>query len=93
MNIKICLNLLYKPTYMKRIALLSLALFFSALSNAQIDKESDTLIRLNGVEIRGVQDKPLPYQVEIIQKSAVESRPAKDIGLLLRDMPNVSGIR
>ncbi|MEA3477791.1 MAG: TonB-dependent receptor, partial [Bacteroidota bacterium] len=59
---------------------------------AQVEKQSDTLIILKGVEIRG-SDERLPYQMEVVRQEAIEAEPAKDVGNLLRTLPNVSGIR
>jgi len=78
---------------MKRIALIIISLSCYIIANAQADKELDTLISLKSVEIRGIAGENLPYQVETIQQKLINSEPAKDIGILLRQVPNVSGIR
>ena len=60
---------------------------------AQVDTGSDTLVELRGIEIRASKSRPVPYQVDFIEQKSISAEPAKDLGLLLRDVPNVSGVR
>jgi len=77
---------------MQKIILIISSLFCFYFSFGQVE-ESDTLISLEGVEIRDSGIEKQPYQVEIIKQNNISAAPSKDVGNLLRTVPNVSGIR
>lgn len=56
-------------------------------------QEADTLIDLEGVEVREVEKRPEPFQVDILKKREIYETAVRDAGDILRKVPNVSGIR
>jgi len=77
---------------MQRIILIFSSLFCFYYSFGQVE-EFDTLISLEGVEIRDSAIEKQPYQLEMINQNNISAAPSKDVGILLRTVPNVSGIR
>jgi iron complex outermembrane receptor protein len=79
---------------MKRI-INGIVFSFIILSSAypQGKDQPDTLIRLNGVEIKDFLRKDKPYHMDCLDQREIELSAARDIGDVLRKVPNVSGIR
>jgi len=54
--------------------------------------QQDTIL-LKEVEIKNVREQPHLYKIDYLLPQSIEQSPAKDVGGLLRSIPNVSGIK
>lgn len=54
--------------------------------------QQDTIL-LKEVEIKNVREQPHSYKIDYLLPQSIEQSPAKDVGGLLRSIPNVSGIK
>jgi iron complex outermembrane recepter protein len=76
---------------MKKLALLVISMiFFSLVLNAQITKDT---IKLLTIEVKDSILKKVPFVAIKIQKKQFDGEATRDVGELLRSIPNVSGIR
>jgi iron complex outermembrane receptor protein len=68
-------------------------LFFTLAFQAFPQHTPDTLIDLRTVEIVGIDDAGRAYRIDHIDNISIARLPARDIGGMMRSIPNVNGIR
>jgi iron complex outermembrane receptor protein len=79
---------------MRAVSNLITVVIFSIFSSVFAQQEKpDTLISLKVVEIVGTSSVPQSYIMNRLDRRSIERLPARDVGSLMRSIPNVSGIR
>ncbi|MEN8226002.1 MAG: TonB-dependent receptor [Bacteroidota bacterium] len=79
---------------MKRaLSLYVLIIIISTFQGMAQHNEPDTLVSLDAVEIVDTQKSESAFTVHSLNRQKIESMPAKDVGGIMRSIPNVSGIR
>ncbi len=75
---------------------ISLAIIFAVLLTSALmaqEQAPDTLVSLKAVEIIGVEVTEQAYTISDVNRLQIEVLPSKDVGSLMRHIPNVNGIR
>lgn len=79
---------------MKAVFYLTTVVIFSMLSPVLAQQEKpDTLIILEAIDIIESPVAPQSYIINSLDRRSIDRLPARDVGTLMRSIPNVSGIR